>query len=168
MSEAAPWELAVDAHDQIGEGPSWDIGDQSLLWVDIAGQRVWRLDPVGGSTWQRTFDQMVGAVLPRATGGLVLCLQDGVWLTDSDEGPLRSLVAIEPDDPDTRLNDAKVDRAGRLWGGRATAARPFVPRRWSKPAGRSATSTTRRRGPFLVRRSTRPMACSTPAGATTY
>ena len=117
MSEAAPWELAVDAHDQIGEGPSWDVGDQSLLWVDIAGQRVWRLDPAGGSTWQRTFDQMVGAVLPRAAGGLALCLQDGVWLADSDEGPVRRLVAIEPDDPDTRLNDVKVDRAGRLWGG---------------------------------------------------
>lgn len=117
VSEAAQWELAVDAHDQIGEGPSWDVGDQSLLWVDIAGQRVWRLDPAGGSTWQRTFDQMVGAVLPRAAGGLALCLQDGIWLTDTDEGPARHLVAIEPDDPDTRLNDVKVDRAGRLWGG---------------------------------------------------
>ena len=48
MSDAAQWELAVDAHDQIGEGPSWDVGDQSLLWVDIAGQRVWRLDPADG------------------------------------------------------------------------------------------------------------------------
>jgi sugar lactone lactonase YvrE len=117
MSDAAPWELVVDAHDQIGEGPSWDVGDHSLLWVDIAGQKVWRLDPADGSTWQRAFDQMVGAVLPRAAGGLALCLQDGVWLTDTDEGPLRRLVAIEADDPRTRLNDVKVDRAGRLWGG---------------------------------------------------
>jgi len=125
MSDAAQWELVVDAHDQIGEGPSWDVGDQSLLWADIAGQRVWRLDPADGSTWQRTFDQMVGAVLPRSAGGLALCLQDGVWLTDSDEGPLRRLVAIEPDDADTRLNDVKVDRAGRLWGGTmAIDARP--------------------------------------------
>ena len=125
MSDAVQWELVVDAHDQIGEGPSWDTGDRSLLWVDIAGQRVWRLDPAHGSTWQRTFDQMVGAVLPRAAGGLALCLQGGVWLTDSDEGPLRRLVAIEPDDADTRLNDVKVDRAGRLWGGTmALDARP--------------------------------------------
>jgi sugar lactone lactonase YvrE len=125
MPDAALWELAVDAHDQIGEGPSWDDGDQSLLWVDIAGQRVRRLDPADGSTWQRTFDQMVGAVLPRSAGGLALCLQDGVWLTDSDEGSVRRLVAIEADDPDTRLNDVKVDRAGRLWGGTmALDARP--------------------------------------------
>ena len=38
---------------------------------------------------------------------------------------MRRLVAIEADDPDTRLNDVKVDRAGRLWGGTmALDARP--------------------------------------------
>lgn len=125
MPEAVAWALVVHAHDGIGEGPSWDVRDQTLLWVDIVGQRVWRLDPVSGRTWSRIVDQTVGAVLTRAAGGLVLCLQDGVWVTDSDDGPARRLVAIEADDEMTRLNDAKVDRAGRLWGGTmAMDARP--------------------------------------------
>jgi len=64
-------------------------------------------------------------VLPRASGGLALCLQDGVYLTDTDEGEPRLLVAVEPDDEVTRLNDVKTDRAGRLWGGTmAFDARP--------------------------------------------
>lgn len=115
MSEG--WEIAVDARDKIGEGPVWDARVGSLLWTDIAGRRIHRYDPVSGETWTRSLEQMAGSVLPRAGVGLALCLQDGVWLTDSDEGEPRRLVAIEADDPSTRLNDVKTDRAGRLWGG---------------------------------------------------
>ncbi len=119
------WQVVVEAHDDIGEGPAWDAASGTLLWVDIAGRIVRRLDPASGRTWQREFDQMVGAVLPRRAGGLAVCLQDGVWVTDSDDGPARRLAAVEPDDLTTRMNDAKTDRRGRLWAGTmAIDARP--------------------------------------------
>jgi sugar lactone lactonase YvrE len=125
MPGMTEWELVVDGHDAIGEGPAWDTSNGTLLWVDIGGRRVHRLDPTTGRTWSRELEQMVGAVLPRASGGLALCLQDGVWVTDSDEGPARFLVGVEADDPVTRMNDVKTDRAGRLWGGTmAIDARP--------------------------------------------
>jgi len=125
MNESREWELAVDAHDIIGEGPAWDSTGHTLLWVDIAGRLVQRFDPGSGRVWRRAFDQMVGAVLPRSSGGLAVCLQDGVWVTGSDDGEATLLAAIEPDDEATRLNDAKTDRAGRLWGGSmAIDARP--------------------------------------------
>ena len=111
------WTVAVDAADLIGEGPAWEGARQSLLWTDIAGRRIHRLDPATGATWIRSLPQMAGAVLPRAGGGLALCLQDGVYLADADEGDLRLLTPVEPDDETTRLNDVKTDRAGRLWGG---------------------------------------------------
>ncbi len=111
------WEIAVEAADLIGEGPAWEASRASLLWTDIAGRRIHRLDPASGEVWTRGLDQMAGAVLPRARGGLALCLQDGVYLTDDDEGEPRLLAPIEPDDETTRLNDVKTDRAGRLWGG---------------------------------------------------
>jgi sugar lactone lactonase YvrE len=111
------WEVAVDSRDLIGEGPAWDGPRQSLLWTDISGRRIHRLDPASGAAWTRELEQMAGAVLPRVAGGLALCLQDGVYLSDSDEGPLRRLTPIEPLDKTTRLNDVKTDRAGRLWGG---------------------------------------------------
>ena len=111
------WQVAVEAGDLIGEGPAWEVTRASLLWTDIAGQRIHRLDPAAGVTWTRPLTQMAGAVLPRASGGLALCLQDGVYLTDSDEGEPRLLAPVEADDETTRLNDVKTDRAGRLWGG---------------------------------------------------
>jgi sugar lactone lactonase YvrE len=114
---AQEWQLAVEAGDLIGEGPAWDAERDSLLWTDIAGRRIHRLDPSSASVWTRRLEQMAGAVLPRASGGLALCLQDGVYVTDSDEAALRLLTPVEPDDPTTRLNDVKTDRAGRLWGG---------------------------------------------------
>ena len=122
---APKWQLAVDAGDIIGEGPVWEPARPSLLWTDIAGRRIHRLDPVSGEVWTRELDQMAGAVLPRAGGGLALCLQDGIYLTDTDEGETRLLTPVEPDDETTRLNDVKTDRAGRLWGGTmALDARP--------------------------------------------
>jgi sugar lactone lactonase YvrE len=117
MARQREWELVVDAHNVIGEGPAWEVATDTLLWVDISGRLVQRLDPASGEVWSRRFEQMVGSVLPRSSGGLALCLQDGVWLTDSDDGPPRLLASLEADDASTRLNDVKTDRAGRLWGG---------------------------------------------------
>ena len=114
---ADQWRIAHAADDLIGEGPCWHGASGSLLWTDIAGSRIHRLHPATGEVWTRGLQQMAGAVLPRSAGGLALCLQDGVYLTDSDEGEPRLLAAIEPDDATTRLNDVKTDRAGRLWGG---------------------------------------------------
>lgn len=111
------WRLAVDGDDLIGEGPSWEAARASLLWTDIAGRRIHRLDPASGEVWTRELDQQAGAVVPRGSGGLALCLEDGVYLTDTDEGEPRLLAPVEAADKTTRLNDVKTDRAGRLWGG---------------------------------------------------
>lgn len=114
---AREWRLAVEVRDLIGESPAWEAGSATLLWTDIAGRRIRRLDPSTGEVWTRALTQMAGAVLPRASGGLALCLQDGVYLTDSDDGELRLLAHVEAEDETTRLNDVKTDRVGRMWGG---------------------------------------------------
>jgi len=125
MRDVSEWQLVVESHDIVGEGPTWEPTSQSLYWVDIVGKTVRRVWPASGAVWSRQLDQMVGAVLPRTSGGLALCLQDGIWVTDSDDGPARLLAPIEAADESTRLNDAKTDRAGRLFAGTmAIDARP--------------------------------------------
>ncbi|MEU1481033.1 SMP-30/gluconolactonase/LRE family protein [Streptomyces sp. NPDC005760] len=112
MSRSTRYEVAVRAEATLGEGPTWD--GERLLWIDILGARLHTFDPVSGHRTVRVLDQHIGAVKPRAGGGLVLNLRDGVALLDPD-GSLRWL-HHEPV-PGRRANDAAVAPDGSLWAG---------------------------------------------------
>ncbi|MET8975961.1 SMP-30/gluconolactonase/LRE family protein [Streptomyces sp. NPDC004539] len=108
------FEVAVRAEATLGEGPTWDAHAGRLLWLDILGSRVHTYDPVSGRRSVRVTEQHVGAVKPRAGGGLVLNLRDGVGLLDPDDSFRwlhREVV------PGRRANDAAVAPDGTLWAG---------------------------------------------------
>ncbi|WP_320775050.1 SMP-30/gluconolactonase/LRE family protein [Streptomyces sp. CRN 30] len=107
-------DLAVRAEAELGEGPTWDPAAGHLIWVDILGCRVHTYDPATGRRAVRTTEQHVGAAKPRAGGGLVLNLRDGVALLDPD-GRLRVLHREAV--PGRRANDAAVAPDGSLWTG---------------------------------------------------
>ncbi|CAL9436098.1 SMP-30/gluconolactonase/LRE family protein [Streptomyces sp. enrichment culture] len=107
-------EVAVRAQAALGEGPTWDAAAGRLIWVDILGSRVHTYDPVTGRRTVRRTEQHVGAAKPRAGGGLVLNLRDGVGLVDpggSFRWLHRDVVAGR------RGNDAAVAPDGSLWAG---------------------------------------------------
>ncbi|MER6674794.1 SMP-30/gluconolactonase/LRE family protein [Streptomyces sp. NPDC000983] len=108
------YEVAVRAEATLGEGPTWDAATGRLLWIDILGARVHSYDPSTGRRTVRTTEQHVGAVKPRAGGGLVLNLRDGVALLDPDDtfSWLHREVV-----PGRRANDAAVAPDGSLWAG---------------------------------------------------
>ncbi|MEU8790608.1 SMP-30/gluconolactonase/LRE family protein [Streptomyces sp. NPDC048643] len=122
-------EVAVRAHAALGEGPTWDSAPDRLIWVDILGSRVHTYDPATGRRTVLATEQHVGAAKPRAGGGLVVNLRDGVGLypppasggsTGSGEpagaaAPFRWLHR-EPV-PGRRANDAAVAPDGSLWCG---------------------------------------------------
>ena len=113
-------ELVLDARAELGEGPVWDPVAQRLLWVDILGQLVHRFDPTTGTdvvVLKAPSD--VGAVAPRANGGLVLALADGFWLVDPGAAGPRPHRLVIADRPELRFNDGKVDLDGRFWAGTA-------------------------------------------------
>ncbi|MFJ9564987.1 SMP-30/gluconolactonase/LRE family protein [Streptomyces fuscichromogenes] len=108
------YEVAVAAEATLGEGPTWDPATGRLIWVDVLGSRVHTYDPATGRRTIRTTEQHVGAAKPRADGGLVLNLRDGVGLLDPDD-TFRWLLR-EPV-PGRRANDAAVAPDGTLWAG---------------------------------------------------
>ncbi|MFJ4519945.1 SMP-30/gluconolactonase/LRE family protein [Streptomyces sp. NPDC088810] len=108
------YEVAVRAEATLGEGPTWDPATGRLIWLDILGMRLHTYDPVSGRRTVRTTPQHIGAAKPRAGGGLVLNLRDGVGLLDPDDG-FRWL-HHEPV-PGRRANDAAVAPDGSLWAG---------------------------------------------------
>ncbi|WNM34920.1 SMP-30/gluconolactonase/LRE family protein [Streptomyces sp. Li-HN-5-11] len=108
------YEVAVRAEAELGEGPTWDPAAGRLIWVDILSSRVHTYDPATGRRTVRTTEQHVGAAKPRAGGGLVLNLRDGVGLLDGD-GAFRWLHRDPV--PGRRGNDAAVAPDGSLWAG---------------------------------------------------
>ncbi|WP_030859655.1 SMP-30/gluconolactonase/LRE family protein [Streptomyces sp. NRRL S-37] len=108
------YDVAVRAEATLGEGPTWDPAGGRLLWIDILGSRVHTYDPATGRRTVRRTDQHVGAVKPRAGGGLVLNLRDGIGLLDPD-GAFRWLHREAV--PGRRANDAAVAPDGSLWAG---------------------------------------------------
>ncbi|MEV6028138.1 SMP-30/gluconolactonase/LRE family protein [Streptomyces sp. NPDC052036] len=110
-----PYEIAVREYAALGEGPTWDAAAGRLIWVDILGSRVHTYDPASGRRTVMATEQHVGAAKPRAGGGLVVNLRDGVGLYGPDGGDFRWLHR-EPV-PGRRGNDAAVAADGSLWAG---------------------------------------------------
>jgi sugar lactone lactonase YvrE len=110
-------ELLVDAHAALGEGPVWDETGGCLWWVDILGEAIHRTDPGSGRDETMPIGQVIGAVALRASGGLVAAVRDGFVAVDPATGRIDLLAQVESGDPTTRMNDGKVDPAGRFWAG---------------------------------------------------
>jgi sugar lactone lactonase YvrE len=110
-------ELVVDARAALGEGPVWDEQEGVLWWVDILGRSVHRTDPASGRDQVIPVGQFVGSLALRESGGLVLAVSEGFVALDPQTGHMELLGAAESDDPTTRMNDGKVDPAGRFWAG---------------------------------------------------
>ncbi|ROQ59974.1 sugar lactone lactonase YvrE [Streptomyces sp. 840.1] len=107
-------EVAVREHAALGEGPTWDPATGRLIWVDILGARIHTYEPATGRRTVMATEQHVGAAKPRAGGGLVVNLRDGIGLYDAD-GAFRWLV--HDAEPGRRGNDAAVAPDGALWAG---------------------------------------------------
>ncbi|MGW1816066.1 SMP-30/gluconolactonase/LRE family protein [Streptomyces sp. NPDC002125] len=107
-------EVAVREQAELGEGPTWDAAGERLIWVDILSARVHTFTPATGRRTVMATGQHVGAAKPRAGGGLVVVLRDGVGLYDADGA--FSWLAHDPV-PGRRGNDAAVAPDGALWAG---------------------------------------------------
>ena len=69
-------DVVIDIGAILGEGPVWV--DDSLWWVDIEGHRIHRTEPDAGQDHVMQLDGPIGSVIPRATGGWVAGVTDGV------------------------------------------------------------------------------------------
>ncbi|NLX56551.1 MAG: SMP-30/gluconolactonase/LRE family protein [Planctomycetaceae bacterium] len=110
-------ELVLDAQATLGEGAIWHAREQRLYWVDIDLGRLHRYDPVSETDQVFELGQMIGTVVPRAGGGLMVALQHGFAAFDPESGELAFWGDPEQHLPRNRFNDGKCDPAGRFWAG---------------------------------------------------
>lgn len=93
-------------------GPCWDITSATLLRAHPDAPSVHRFTPDTGADEATVVPQQVGAVVPRARGGLVLNLRDGIALLDG-AGARHWLCYWAR--PGRHAGAAAVDGSGTLW-----------------------------------------------------
>ncbi len=106
----------ADVQAVLGEGPVWVAREGALYWVDIKGNKVFRLDEGGAvSSWHTPV--RVGSLAPRENGGFVAGTDEGFYFIDLESGSFEPIGHPEEHLPTNRFNDGKVDRSGRFWAG---------------------------------------------------
>jgi sugar lactone lactonase YvrE len=115
--------LAVDSRCTLGEGVLWCAQRRALLWTDIQNSRLWIYSPAEARARSWTLPDRMGSMALCRSGRLLLGLAKGLFLTeldtDREEGAIDQLrlspvVPVEPDQPSTRINDGRTDRAGNF------------------------------------------------------
>ncbi|WP_442576501.1 SMP-30/gluconolactonase/LRE family protein [Microbacterium sp. F51-2R] len=106
--------VAVARRAECGEGPIWNPETSAVHWVDIIKGEMLVTDYATGATRVTAYPEMVGAVAPRADGGIVAAVASGFVGLDA-AGRIDRRADILPDG--IRMNDAKTDPAGVFWAG---------------------------------------------------
>ena len=110
-------ELVVDCKNHHGEGIFWNPADGLVWWTDIEGRALWTFDPASKESRRNDMPDRVCCFAPRQRGGLIVAFADRVSLYDPSTGDETLVAPFEPDNSETRLNDGRTDRAGRLVAG---------------------------------------------------
>lgn len=104
-------DVAVDAANELGEGPLWDYETGALYWLDIVRAKIFRMS--GGRVESFDAPPMVSSISKRSKGGYLLTsVNDLYWW---HEGKISKIASIN--EQGNRFNDAKCDPSGVLWAG---------------------------------------------------
>jgi sugar lactone lactonase YvrE len=104
--------------DRLGEGPAWSVRRGALFWVDILAPALRSLDLASGAVTSWDMPEKIGwAVECAGHDGFIIGLKSGFARLDLETLRIDRIGHPQADRPHNRLNDAKVDRAGRIWAG---------------------------------------------------
>jgi L-arabinonolactonase len=107
--------LRVDSRDMLGECALWCDRSQALWWTDIEGSRLHRFDPATGHVEHRKMPDRVGCFAFCDDPDLLLLgLAGGVAIHRISTSETDPVIAVESENPTTRINDGRCDREGRL------------------------------------------------------
>ena len=111
-------EIDVIASDRalVAESPVWSARERALYWIDGRKDAIYRFGLADGARTQWTTPAKVNAIALRR-GGLIVAMKSGIATLDTADGTFAIVARPEPADAERRMNDGKVDRAGRFWFG---------------------------------------------------
>ena len=118
MNTKNGYRIVADLHCQLGEGPMWSARENAVYWVDIMAPALHRysLSTQQVTTWP--MPEKIGWVIERRSKpGFIAGFQSGFYELSLDPLTRKPIFDPEPHLPGNRMNDAKVDRFGRIWAG---------------------------------------------------
>lgn len=114
-------ECLWEARTELGEGPLWSRSTEVLFFVDIFGSRILRYRPADGARHSWPLEEACCWLIERADAdGFLAGLRGRIVhlrLEESGVNIVREIARPEAHLPGNRFNDAKADRAGRVWAG---------------------------------------------------
>ena len=106
--------VVVACANALGESPIWSQRTNTLYWVSAVEGELWRWNTEDAPyKIVPRFGTTLGFVAARAGGGLLLGGEDAILSLDEDAREA-VVLAAPPMEGDTRPNDGRVDREGRM------------------------------------------------------
>ena len=111
--------LILDCKCILGECVLYDDAKDSILWTDIYGKQLHKLDLNSGTHWVHSVPKMLGAfaLLPKDKDGFLCAWEDGFQYYDIEGCKALSKMSlgeeVNPKKLPTRLNDGRVDPTGK-------------------------------------------------------
>jgi sugar lactone lactonase YvrE len=110
-------ERLFDVMNGLGEGPLWHPIEHQLYWTDILTGTLYRASPEKDSYEKMFFDLQIGAFAFSKQGGFILATDRGFFDLNLVTREINLLWITPIKYKGERLNDGKVDPAGRFWAG---------------------------------------------------
>lgn len=115
--ETPSWTRLYEAHAVTGENPIW-CADGTLVWIDIFGPTVNRLDLSTGVNRAWKMPELIGSLsLMQGAERAIVALASGLVELRFGDGQVTPLAPFPYDAKNYRCNDGRCDRAGRFWVG---------------------------------------------------
>ncbi|XP_028748238.2 regucalcin-like isoform X3 [Peromyscus leucopus] len=128
-------QAVVTERHRMGECPVWEEATGQLVYVDILAQTVCRWGPHEAQVQTVRLGDPVGCVALRDKdpGSYVVAAGTRVGLLDWDSQDVQWVAQLDGQTPGIRVNDGKVDPAGRFVTG--TMPEPLAPGVWEPAQG---------------------------------
>jgi L-arabinonolactonase len=107
-------ELVLDCKNKHGEGIFWNAKDQRVWWTDIEGKQLFSFEPKAQTATSYQMKDRVCCFAPTSSGDLIVAFANEIVLLDLQTGTEEKICDFEPENSETRLNDGRTDRQGRL------------------------------------------------------
>lgn len=110
------FKLVPDSNAVIAETPIWDPRVGKLYWTSLFDGDVHRFDPATGRDEVfKTGENLIGSAVPcEGEGSVLAAAGDELFVLDLATGKRSFVANPEPNRPENRFNDMRVDARGRI------------------------------------------------------